>query len=67
MGLMDQQERERTESIRKNCLFCPKILECSWQAYVTHMQQLHGFNIGHPENLVFIAELVEMIESKMKR
>jgi hypothetical protein len=58
---------ERNDIIEKNCLFCPEIFKGTWQNYLRHMQDSHGFLVGPPENLVFVSEFIHLLESKMQK
>jgi hypothetical protein len=66
-SLMRQQESERQCFVERHCLFCPERLAGTWHAYIAHMQEAHGFDIGPSENLVHVAEFVDQMEASMKR
>ncbi|KAJ3300423.1 hypothetical protein HDU76_006087 [Blyttiomyces sp. JEL0837] len=60
------QERERQEDafLSRKCLFC-KIV-CENRAHLfRHMFNEHGFNVGLPDNLVEINELLDTLNLKM--
>lgn len=58
--VLQQQERERQDfSLTFKCFFCRFRWDRSnRQDIVLHLAQCHKFNIGHPDNLVFVKEFL---------
>jgi len=61
------QESERNDSNLnkpRGCLFCRK--NFSPRELFHHMKSDHNFNFGHPDNLVFINQFLDVIENKLE-
>eukprot|EP01104_Vermistella_antarctica_P019633 TRINITY_DN779_c0_g1_i1.p1 TRINITY_DN779_c0_g1~~TRINITY_DN779_c0_g1_i1.p1 ORF type:complete len:653 (+),score=151.40 TRINITY_DN779_c0_g1_i1:136-2094(+) len=66
LHLMDQQRQERHDpAFRRKCLFCVKDFEGSRTSYFDHMFTGHGFNIGQPDNLVHVAQFLDILQEKL--
>ncbi|XP_021369204.1 zinc finger protein 277-like [Mizuhopecten yessoensis] len=62
-----QQQRERDdETFCRTCLFCRTQFNKKSSELLDHMAHDHGFSIGLPNNLVFIDELLEKLQDKLK-
>ena len=61
-----EQERERKEDhpLPRPCLFC-KDLQSNKYALFAHMFEVHKFNIGLLDNLVYVDEFLNILECKM--
>ncbi|XP_056648253.1 zinc finger protein 277 isoform X1 [Diorhabda sublineata] len=60
------QEYERNDkSFIRFCLMCKLCYEGSRQGYLEHLSVQHNLQLGNPQNLVFVDELINTIESKM--
>ncbi|XP_022906495.2 zinc finger protein 277 [Onthophagus taurus] len=60
------QERERTDvSFKRNCMFCKLELEGLRSDYLKHLSMKHNLTLGNPQNLVFVDELLDLIEKKL--
>eukprot|EP01112_Ceratiomyxa_fruticulosa_P015885 TRINITY_DN4741_c0_g1_i2.p1 TRINITY_DN4741_c0_g1~~TRINITY_DN4741_c0_g1_i2.p1 ORF type:complete len:326 (-),score=69.99 TRINITY_DN4741_c0_g1_i2:102-1079(-) len=67
-AILKQQQFERTDNtFARICLFCPVKFhgEGARVRLFYHMFQIHGFNIGQPDNLVDINELLDLLQSKI--
>jgi len=61
------QEEERKNSLfSRGCLFCRQIFTSSSQLF-DHMAFDHNFSVGQPDNLVFVKEFLDSIESKLEQ
>ena len=61
------QEEERKNSLfNRGCLFCRQIFTSSSQLF-DHMAFDHNFSVGQPDNLVFVKEFLDSIESKLEQ
>jgi len=59
-----QQEERYAPDFKRKCLFC-KIRFDDRKPYFRHMFEVHGFNIGLPDNLVNVNTLLDMLEVKI--
>lgn len=59
-----QFERMDTNFIR-GCLYCRSQLDPTRYQFVEHLYSKHFLQLGKPENLVFIDELIDFIEQKL--
>jgi len=51
------------------CLFCSKEFKGGYDQVVeffNHMSQQHQFNVGHPDNMVFINEFIEDLRTRLE-
>lgn len=65
---LECQEEERTKrNFKKPCLFCKLDFEGTCVDYIKHLSEQHNLQLGRPENLVFIRELLDVIEDKINR
>jgi len=60
---IDQQEKERNDtSFHKKCLFCTKVYSGNRAELFSHMFEEHHFNIGRPDNLVYVNKLLDHLQ-----
>lgn len=60
------QEFERNDkSFSRQCLFCRLIFEGTRQGYLEHLSSQHNLQLGNPQNLVHIEELIDSIDKKI--
>lgn len=60
------QELERTEkSYVRDCLFCRLNFEGTRQDFIRHLSEQHNLQLGNPQNLVFIEELIEELNTML--
>lgn len=58
-----QHQFERTDnSFERDCLFCRDIIKTSRYAFIEHLYNKHFLQLGMPENLVFIDDLISTVE-----
>ncbi|KAI4457774.1 zinc finger protein [Holotrichia oblita] len=63
---LKRQEYERTDESYENiCLFCRLQLKGTRANYLNHLSVKHNLQLGNPQNLVYIDELIEKIEEKL--
>lgn len=65
MLLRHEFERKDT-TFERTCLFCSKQLIGNRLQLFNHMTSQHGFNVGHPDNIVNVNEFLDLIESKLE-
>ena len=60
------QDRERhTEAMKpRKCLFCRDMSENRVDLF-RHMYTVHNFNIGRPDNLVYVEEFLNLLQDKL--
>ncbi|KAJ8953654.1 hypothetical protein NQ314_007261 [Rhamnusium bicolor] len=60
------QEFERNDkSYIRQCLFCRLMFEGTRPDYLEHLSAQHNLQLGNPQNLVYIEELVDIIDKKI--
>ncbi|XP_066251514.1 zinc finger protein 277 [Euwallacea similis] len=65
--VMKEHEFERTdECFSRQCLFCKLQFEGSRQGYLEHLSEQHNLQLGNPQNLVFIEELINVIDQQLQ-
>ena len=66
--VLEQQQREREDStLTQDCLFCRHQFSADRAAVFNHMNDNHNFNIGHPDNLVYVEKLMTSLHDKMNK
>jgi len=66
--MIDKQQAERfDDSFQHKCLFCKQTFTGNRKLLFTHMFQLHSFNIGLPDNLVDVNELLDILQQKIDK
>lgn len=61
------QAKERSDNVfSRQCLFCRKIFTGNRAVFFEHLVEDHNFNVGHPDNLVFVHDFLDDIEDKLK-
>ncbi|KAL6074688.1 C2H2 type zinc-finger-domain-containing protein [Balamuthia mandrillaris] len=60
-----QQEERHDKSFSRKCLFCTKHFSGDRHILFSHMFIEHHFNIGRPDNLVCIKDLLDTLQDKI--
>ena len=56
------------KSFCHNCPFCDReFTNCNRSEIFEHMHSEHFFNVGHPDNLVFVSELLDLLHGAILR
>ena len=64
--VLRRHQFERTDkSFVRGCLYCRSEVEPTRYQFVEHLYTKHFLQLGKPENLVFIDELIDFIEKKL--
>jgi len=64
--ILEKQKKERSDiSFEKRCLFCSSVFKGDRNMLIAHMFQAHQFNIGRPDNLVDVAEFIDLLQLKL--
>ncbi len=61
---INRLEREQTDFSR-SCLFCREVCRGNRKVLFDHMFEAHAFHIGQADNIVFVEELMNHIESQL--
>ena len=65
-NVLQIQEKERNNtSFERSCFFCRTVFQGSSAILLNHMKYDHNFSVGQPHNLVFIDELLDILETKL--
>ncbi|RDD37958.1 Zinc finger protein 277, partial [Trichoplax sp. H2] len=68
LAALAQQERERMDSERMlSCLFCKKLSTSKRKELLNHMNEEHAFNLGLPDNLVYVDQFLTILKYKLER
>ncbi|EEB06242.1 hypothetical protein SJAG_01284 [Schizosaccharomyces japonicus yFS275] len=63
--LQDQQEeRQKGETLKLSCLFCPT-KHLSRLQWFEHSFKKHDFNIGRPDNVVYLNEFIDLVKIEL--
>lgn len=63
---LEQHQFERVDtSFERDCLFCRDIIKTTRSDYVKHLFSKHFLQLGKPENLVYIDDLVNTVQIKL--
>ena len=66
--VVEIQERERKDtSFAQCCLFCRSVFTGSHAELFDHMAFFHNFSVGQPNNLVFVRELLDLLEERLRK
>lgn len=61
-----QHQFERTDcNFERSCLFCREIIKTKRCDFIEHLFSKHFLQLGKPENLIFIDELIGTIQAKL--
>lgn len=63
--LLRQEFERKDNTFERACLFCSKSFHGNRLVLFNHMTTDHGFNAGHPDNIVNVREFLDLIESKL--
>lgn len=63
---LEQHQLERIDTkYSRACLFCRDRIETTRSDYVKHLFSKHFLQLGKPENLVYIDELIDTVQNKL--
>lgn len=64
--VLSQHQYERTDDqFHRSCLFCREATQPTRFEFIMHLYGKHFLQLGKPENLVFIDELIDTVERKL--
>uniref|UniRef100_F6Q3Y2 C2H2-type domain-containing protein n=1 Tax=Ciona intestinalis TaxID=7719 RepID=F6Q3Y2_CIOIN len=63
--LLRQEFERKDDGFKRMCPFCTKCFQGNRLLLFNHMTDDHNFNIGHPDNIVNVRELLDDIEKKL--
>lgn len=64
--LIQEQQVTRMATVSRKCLFC-KLVPPSRSQLFKHMQQDHSLIVGELDNLVYVDELLSLLDSKLQK
>lgn len=65
--LRDQHNERTSTAFRHRCLFCKTVYEGNRSDLLNHLATDHNFSVGHPDNLVYVEEMLDLIDSKLEK
>lgn len=64
---LEQHQSERIDqNYERNCLFCRDVIKPTRSTFIEHLFGKHFLQLGKPENLVFIDELIDIVQQKLE-
>ncbi|XP_030622368.1 zinc finger protein 277 [Chanos chanos] len=64
--VLEQQQKERDDcSFQHTCMFCHEQYRGNRSSLLNHMAKEHSFSVGHPDNIVFCSEFLDILERKL--
>ncbi|KAJ3356240.1 hypothetical protein GGF32_001561 [Allomyces javanicus] len=63
---IQDKERQSEAHLPRKCLFCKSVAE-NRAALFRHMFAVHSFNIGLPDNLVYVSHFLDLLSEKLAR
>jgi hypothetical protein len=65
--VLEDYEAERAdENFHRECLFCRSTFSAR-NALLDHMTFKHNFSVGHPDNLVYLSEFLDVLADKLAK
>lgn len=65
--VLAQHQLERTDqTYQRECLYCRDIIKPTRRAFIEHLFQKHFLQLGKPENLVFIDDLIDQVKLQLE-
>lgn len=65
--LKDYHQERDDDSFSHMCLFCRKVFEGNRRILLEHLKEIHNLNLGHPDNLVYVKELLDILDVKLHK
>ncbi|XP_031637808.1 zinc finger protein 277 [Contarinia nasturtii] len=65
LALAQHQFERKDNTFERNCLFCRDIIKSTRKQFIEHLFSKHFMQLGKPENLVFIDELIKTVQLKL--
>jgi len=64
--ILDYHRIEREDkSFKRDCLFCRTTFEGDFSKLLNHMAFDHNFSVGKPDNIVFVNELIDLLDKNL--
>ena len=60
------QQEERLQEFSRKCLFCKEEIN-NRLCYFQHLKNDHGFNTGHPDNLVYVSKFLNTCQGLLDK
>lgn len=65
IALTHHQFERTDQDFERSCLFCRDVIKPTRSTYIEHLFSKHFMQLGKPENLVFIDELIDTVQQKL--
>lgn len=65
LALIQQQAERENYTTTSKCLFCEETFYGNRSLVLDHLLYSHNFNLGHPDNLVYVADLLSHIRNQL--
>ncbi|XP_039293775.1 zinc finger protein 277 [Nilaparvata lugens] len=65
LALEKQRQEREANSYARDCLFCHTHVRGNVADYVSHLWAKHNLQLGRPDNLVYVDQLINTIQAKM--
>lgn len=62
LALAQHKYERADDSFERDCLFCRDVIKTTRSTFIEHMFNKHFLKLGMPENLVFIDNLIDVIQ-----
>lgn len=67
-NILAQHQFERTDkTFNRGCLYCRDSISPTRYDFLEHLFTKHFLQLGKPTNLVYISELIDLVEDKMEK
>lgn len=66
-NVLTTHQRERTDTtFRRGCIYCRDVITSTCYDFIEHLYTKHFLQLGKPTNLVYVNELIDLVEHKME-
>nr|XP_045618052.1 zinc finger protein 277-like isoform X1 [Procambarus clarkii] len=66
--IVEQKEKERNDvDFSRKCIYCSQIVFGGVTNCFRHLTVHHGFSLGNPDNIVYGAQLLDILEEKLHK
>ncbi|XP_042220912.1 zinc finger protein 277-like [Homarus americanus] len=66
--IVEQKEKERSDiSFSRKCIYCSETVTGGVTNCFHHLTFQHGFSVGNPDNIIYGAKLLDLLEEKLHK
>lgn len=66
--VVEQKERECQDiSFSRQCIYCSEVVGGGITNCFQHLTHQHGFSLGNPNNIVYGAQLLDILYEKLRK